>query len=197
MMIGFRNLALAITGIAGFVASSSQAAVLYCKDGGITLTSTACISYKGDGIYSQQGGGDTETAVEAAIKAATGQTVDIFKYGKSDENAALFSITGDGIGASSWDVLNNSVLISYISVKAADSFSLFAYDPAVNSQSFSTAGITNKNGEQQGMSHITFWYTRQAVNAVPEPATWATMLVGFGMVGLSVRRRRAARTAAC
>jgi hypothetical protein len=29
------------------------------------------------------------------------------------------------------------------------------------------------------------------LNAVPEPATWAMMLVGFGMVGHSMRRRKA------
>jgi PEP-CTERM motif len=30
--------------------------------------------------------------------------------------------------------------------------------------------------------------------AVPEPGTWATMLLGFGMVGLLMRRRRPTRT---
>ncbi|HEX5377755.1 MAG TPA: PEPxxWA-CTERM sorting domain-containing protein [Phenylobacterium sp.] len=28
-------------------------------------------------------------------------------------------------------------------------------------------------------------------NAVPEPATWAMMITGFGLVGMSIRRRRA------
>ncbi|MEN2785466.1 PEPxxWA-CTERM sorting domain-containing protein [Sphingomonas qilianensis] len=32
-----------------------------------------------------------------------------------------------------------------------------------------------------------------AVSAVPEPATWAMMLAGFGMTGLTLRRRRAKR----
>lgn len=198
-MTKFRILLTSAAAVAGFVASSSEAAVLYCKDGGINLTSTPCISYKNDGIYSQQGGGDTETAVEAAIKAATGQTVDIFKYGKSDDNAALFSISGNGINPSTWDVLNNTISIKYISVKSSDSFSLRAFaGNGVNFGSFSTAGITNNNGKQQAMSHITFWYTRQAVNAVPEPATWAMMLTGFGLIGLSARRRQGkAQTAAC
>lgn len=33
--------------------------------------------------------------------------------------------------------------------------------------------------------------------AVPEPATWATMLVGFGAVGMAVRRGRRGGTRAC
>ena len=33
-----------------------------------------------------------------------------------------------------------------------------------------------------------------AVSAVPEPATWAMMLIGFGAIGVSMRRRRATLT---
>ena len=29
-----------------------------------------------------------------------------------------------------------------------------------------------------------------AINAVPEPGTWAMMLLGFGGIGLAMRRRR-------
>ena len=28
------------------------------------------------------------------------------------------------------------------------------------------------------------------INAVPEPGTWAMMLIGFGAVGFALRRRR-------
>jgi hypothetical protein len=30
--------------------------------------------------------------------------------------------------------------------------------------------------------------------AVPEPATWGMMILGFGLVGMSMRRRGAAQT---
>ena len=29
-----------------------------------------------------------------------------------------------------------------------------------------------------------------AVSAVPEPATWAMMITGFGLAGVAIRRRR-------
>jgi hypothetical protein len=37
---------------------------------------------------------------------------------------------------------------------------------------------------------ITFTYTPSGVGAVPEPATWAMMIGGFGVVGGAMRRRQ-------
>ena len=47
-------------------------------------------------------------------------------------------------------------------------------DPAITSRIYDTPG---------------FYYSADAVNAVPEPATWAMMLGGFGLVGAATRRR--------
>jgi hypothetical protein len=50
--------------------------------------------------------------------------------------------------------------------------------------------LTTAGGEANdnaGLSNISFAGAR-----VPEPATWGLMIVGFGMVGLSARRRKAA-----
>jgi hypothetical protein len=38
-----------------------------------------------------------------------------------------------------------------------------------------------------------FGYDDFSFVAVPEPSTWAMMLLGFGMVGVAVRRRKAAK----
>lgn len=35
------------------------------------------------------------------------------------------------------------------------------------------------------------WYTADALPAVPEPASWAMMILGFGLVGAAMRKRKA------
>ncbi|EQA98614.1 hypothetical protein L288_20395 [Sphingobium quisquiliarum P25] len=41
---------------------------------------------------------------------------------------------------------------------------------------------------------LTYNYTAAPLPAVPEPATWAMMLLGFGMIGFAARQRRRAKT---
>lgn len=40
-------------------------------------------------------------------------------------------------------------------------------------------------------SNAVLYYTSQPPVAVPEPATWAMMIAGFGLVGAAMRRRKA------
>lgn len=49
---------------------------------------------------------------------------------------------------------------------------------------------------QTGYDNITFGSDTPGGGAVPEPATWAMMILGFGLVGASVRRRRIAHVSA-
>lgn len=48
-------------------------------------------------------------------------------------------------------------------------------------------GVSRGNGAYGGQATFT-----PLAGAVPEPATWAMMMLGFGVVGLSMRRRRTA-----
>jgi len=58
-------------------------------------------------------------------------------------------------------------------------------------QVFDPAGGQTK---QVNFDNVRLTATPSAVAAVPEPATWAMMLVGFGAVGGTMRRRNARRT---
>ena len=56
-----------------------------------------------------------------------------------------------------------------------------------------TAGFNNTltvNGTNTGSTAFAGTLTFASVPAVPEPSTWAMMLLGFGAVGFSMRRKR-------
>ncbi len=48
-------------------------------------------------------------------------------------------------------------------------------------------GYQGGNDESWGIDNVSLY-----ANAVPEPATWAMLIAGFGLVGASLRRKRAA-----
>lgn len=70
-------------------------------------------------------------------------------------------------------------------IGGGDLFTGPASNPVFNIGTFNLSG-----GFTAGPATLTI--TRAAVAAVPEPATWAMMLVGFGAMGVSLRRRRRA-----
>jgi hypothetical protein len=64
--------------------------------------------------------------------------------------------------------------------------------------SFSLSGITPPLGFTSGRALNTFSASATgafsaAFSAIPEPATWTTVIVGIGLIGLAARRRRALR----
>jgi hypothetical protein len=81
---------------------------------------------------------------------------------------------------------NTNWIIRYFAIKAGNESVLFAVTNPGSSFSWNTQRLNNR-----GMSHIVF-FGDQAQNQVPEPATWAMMIGGFGLVGGAMRRRRRA-----
>lgn len=188
---------------------SASAATMFCVDGPggfntttIDLVADGCISGSstgypngGDGVFSNAGGGDPEAKVEEAILFATGIAIDIALFGASDENPGLFSFTPSGVLTldtsllGDWSVLNGA-LISYITVKAANSFKLFQIDPAASSGGYDTFGLLSPNGSSQpAVSHIRFW-TAAPDAFIPEPSTLALTALGMLAAGLLRRRSR-------
>nr|WP_207974747.1 PEPxxWA-CTERM sorting domain-containing protein [Parafrankia sp. BMG5.11] len=154
-----------------------------CSSGpGINLTTDPCIA----------SGNDNLASVEAAIAAATGIDVSLLNltlYGKSDDNPGLFSFSPNANptdGKETTFTVLDGTLISYVSLKAGTDFKVYQLPTAT---SISSLGILVGKGNQPDISHLSFWTTPNAP-AVPEPATWAMMLFGFGAVGYGMRRRR-------
>ncbi|WP_185965219.1 PEPxxWA-CTERM sorting domain-containing protein [Glacieibacterium frigidum] len=62
-----------------------------------------------------------------------------------------------------------------------------------NTLTFAYAGADQGLGDEAwGLSNVLVTGNAPAVGGVPEPATWAMLIGGFGLVGASARRRRAA-----
>lgn len=87
-----------------------------------------------------------------------------------------------------WDV-------SFFMVKSGSGQSiLFGLDPATDTFTAANTRITNARGKLQGISHVSFFGVEGGGGGggVPEPATWALMITGFGAAGAMLRRRKAA-----
>lgn len=72
-------------------------------------------------------------------------------------------------------------------------FDVYRYDISalggvLNTIGFSCNGTCNSDNGLPFLAGVTL--TQEAVAAVPEPATWAMMLVGFGGIGFAMRRRK-------
>lgn len=182
-------LAIASASAAFAFAVPANAAVVLCSSGpGIDLTVDQCTAP----------GNDDLASVEASIAAATGVNaalLNLVLYGKSDDNAALFSFSPDADPdeqfSTDWTVLDGT-LINYVTIKANGDFKVYELPGAgANSgTAFNSWGIFNNRGNPHDISHLSFWTVPEA--PVPEPSTWALMLVGFGAVGWSMRRRKSA-----
>jgi hypothetical protein len=103
----------------------------------------------------------------------TGDTILNYTYSGS-EMATYFGIFqgGSAVGCSGQGCFNNTYLLFY--------------DPAgFTSGSFDLSALFNN----AGVSHVELF---DHGGAVPEPASWALMLLGFGGVGMAMRRSRKA-----
>lgn len=107
--------------------------------------------------------------------------------GKSDDTTPFGSTSFADATSSSGSWSTPGFMINFIGVKSGSEFILYQLASPAFSGSWSTAGLLNKKGDKRELSHLTFFGSR---SAVPEPATWGMMLLGFGIVGSALRRRR-------
>jgi PEP-CTERM motif len=97
------------------------------------------------------------------------------------------SSNGDGhvVGTQSGTWSLPGFMVDFIAVKAGDFFDLYELTPE-SSGTWTTADISVGNGQQPDLSHIVFF---GSPSAVPEPAAWIMMMVGFGFVGAAMRSK--------
>jgi hypothetical protein len=129
--------------------------------------------------------------IQTAYNALPGADITLNYLGSTGDN-----FDGNGKLSGTWSLPGFDV--NYIAVKAGNQFILYSLAQAASSGVWSTAGLLNPNGRthpQLGLSHLAFFGNTHVVTpppagAVPEPASWAMMLGGFGLVGAALRNRR-------
>jgi hypothetical protein len=155
----------------------------------------------------------TQNGVQQGLPEGVAGTPAIVKYegvpvGSVNDISSKFpSITGSEISVL-YDALTNTLSfnytpgpndpeIHYYSIKQSNGYALFYDANAILSGSWDLDAFFPDN---PGYSHITFYDTTsgggtggEGGGAVPEPSTWAMMLLGFGGMGLAMRRRRRTR----
>jgi hypothetical protein len=88
-------------------------------------------------------------------------------------------------------MVTSSFAVSFYAVKAGDFFDLFEIAPSTTFN-WSTSGIVVGNGQTPAISHLLYFGggTPTPRGGVPEPASWAMMIVGLGAIGGAMRMRR-------
>lgn len=137
----------------------------------------------------------TESVYNASGKAGAPITLSrIVKYDASGSDFGT-TVTLPGFGtisfaadgkSGSWNLPGFTV--DFVSVKGGTQFKLTKLTTAGSSGTWDTTGLVGGQGNQPALSHIIFY---GGGGVVPEPATWAMLITGFGLVGGALRRRRA------
>lgn len=121
----------------------------------------------------------------------SGQFTDVYTF--SFPTAGRVSVTVNSTDSGSRTNVNfrnngvtlNGTPLSVISSGVVELLQVINQPVAAGLQTLSVSGSAQKLGSYSGT--ITF--------AVPEPATWAMMILGMGAVGFAMRRRRPAKAA--
>jgi hypothetical protein len=157
----------------------------------LLIASTAISSQAAPILIGVFSGNDHKADVEDALYLATGVAYDLTLYDKSDGGPVLTTITASKDNKSgTWDVIDDSVKIAFVTVKASNNYAIYQYSPAENFGNWTTSGILNGGGKQPGLSHLSFWTVPESENPdapVPEPST-VLMLGSAAALLIGVRK---------
>jgi hypothetical protein len=184
----FRNLAVGAASLFAAMTMASTASA----DGSVVLLQPTCNLYAEGCLFSWTPPPGNIFEDPVAIMAAYNAThaaapppedlTGLNFLGKAEAGGSIpFTVNANG----SWSFTDLPWDVAYYTVKqAGDTFLLFGLNPATDT----FTAVNTQIGTNGGISHVSFF--GGPGGAVPEPATWAMMILGFGMVGAGMRMRR-------
>jgi hypothetical protein len=164
--------------------------------GSVDLTSTASGWGPADmGPYSLDINGWSAGTISQTFDTVAGRTYDVtFAYSRNAAGGADAMIADLG-------AFNGAALLGGQEISTLPNQALYGFPGHMlwqhSSFGFTATGATSTlrlQAEIPGNAGV--FFDTVSVTGVPEPASWALMIGGFGMAGAMLRRRRAALTAA-
>ena len=121
------------------------------------------------------------------------------------DGTQIANLTYNNASGSIKDIDSGTLIAEYVQADTHQFYSdtlvgmnyTFAHTASTLDLAFRASGAGWQGGEDEswGIDNIHLTYNSNS-GAVPEPATWALMLGGFGLAGAALRRRRAASATA-
>jgi hypothetical protein len=148
-------------------------------------------------VMLQQGAGQAELS-GATISGNTTEGLisgDIFltdNAGMEWIELAFFGLTGTSIDFSLSGLAADGVTpeeFAFNFLLDGSGSARYAFD-AINGEVITNLAYTINGGSADGLRQVRIASSTSGVPPVPEPATWAMMLMGFGAAGYAMRRRR-------
>jgi hypothetical protein len=186
------KLAVALAMTCGFAGSAHAAAVIKFEQQGTSVVATLTGSIDlGSG---DPNAGFTSSFENGSVEASTGTFVFFPTAGTMTEYAVTSTPTTFGTGenyfADSATGINFYLNKEKLFIQSSyESKTVLAASMTFNDTSLSTLGLNTANSVYTLASGDTITVLG-VTTAVPEPATWAMLLVGFGMIGATSRYRR-------
>ena len=164
-----------IAALALFAATPSSAELVDgttdCNDVVTGQGLTNCVGMFETNIFNSANEADLNEALDLLM----GDFEDVVFTGPIDDSKDFFTADGE-FGITFDDPLTGAVIIG-LKVKNESGLFLFNFTEPTDSLTLDVSGFSSGVIIPPG-------------NEVPEPATWAMMLLGFGGIGYSMRRRR-------
>jgi hypothetical protein len=125
-------------------------------------------------------GGAYDTAQIDALSDLLAQSATVWKTGGPEEQLDLAALQ-----LAAWEIGNPSATFTSYNT---DVYNLAqTYITAADGQTSPAVGVVQLVGQNGVQSQL----IDPSITPVPEPATWATMLIGLGLTGAALRRRTA------
>lgn len=153
--------------------------------GGFTNDTNTSVAFMASGdVLSARGG-------QARIEGATAglDNLMLSLTGGATFNDLEFNLFGGTATSVSFSLVDNMGEVFNFTQALTNGENFFGFQ-GIDGQTIASASFTAIGGTIGDVRQIRL-NPAVAVSAVPEPATWAMMLLGFGGIGASMRRRRA------